>query len=340
MKMANLFDVWQELRNSAPWASRGYRMRQYGTSGHTRCYAAISEIDGYPAFIIELGAGAPRIRFSAFSTRAFTVEYQKADGISLGSVALILALHDPAFTELFAILCTDLETAISRTPGANAVPRETAAVLERWRAFLQRRSALLTQEEVRGIIGELVTLARLTSLIGPEAAVEAWKGPIGGVRDFESEHIHAETKTFSPSTGASVYISDPLQLEAPSGHPLKLVCVALDQSPSGATLMDYVFAVESLLQREGNALDLFRQRVAAAGFLSSMAGTLPETFVAFEPRVFEVRDGFPRILPGSIPPGVRSVRFALEISVLGQFAIETDSAIGCKRQPVHPVPLP
>jgi len=340
MKMANLFDVWQELRDSAPRASTGYRMRQYGTSGHTRCYAAISEPDGCPAFIIELGASEPRIRFSAFSTRAFTVDYQKADGISLGSVALILVLHDSAFAELFAILCTDVENAINLSPNANAVPREAAAVFERWRAFLQRRSALLTREEVRGLIGELVTLARLTSLIGPEAAVDAWKGPIGGVRDFENEIIHAESKTFSPSTGVSVYISDPLQLEAPSGHPLKLVCVALDQSPSGDTLMDYVLAVESLLQRHGNSLDLFRQRVAAAGFLPSMAAALPETFVAFEPRVFEVRDGFPRILPGSIPPGVRSVRFALELAVLGEFAIDTDSAIGCKPQPSHPVPLP
>jgi len=340
MKMGSLFDIWQELRNSSPGASRGYRMRQYGTAGHTRCYAAISESDGCPAFIIELGEGERKIRFSAFSTRAFTVDCQKTDGISSGSVALILALHDSAFTELFAMLCADLETAVNRTPGTTASAREAAAVLERWRAFLQRRTALMTQEEVRGLIGELVTLARLTSVIGPDAAIEAWKGPIGGVRDFESEHIHAETKTFSPSTGASVYISDPLQLEAPTGNKLMLVCVALDQSPSGATLLDYVVAVEALLHRHENALDLFRQRVAAAGFLPSMAAALPETFVAFEPRVFEVRDGFPRIRPESIPPGVRSVRFALELAVLGVFAIETDSAIGCRSQPYHPVPLP
>jgi len=214
------------------------------------------------------------------------------------------------------------------------------AVLERWRAFLQRRSALLTREEVRGLIGELVTLARLIDLLGAEQAVAAWKGPIGGLRDFECTSLYAETKTFTPSAGAAVYISDALQLEAPTGILMKLVCIALDRSPTGSNLAQYVLAVEALLKDSHEVLELYRQRVAAAGFIPSMADALPETYVAFEPRVFEVRDSFPRIMPASIPQGVRSVRFAIELAVLGQFAVSTDQAIGCRSTPVHPAPLP
>lgn len=340
MKTADLSDIWRELRQCSPVPSRGFRMRQCGNSSHTRCYAAISYPEGRTAFIIEVTGDGPRIRFSALSTRAFSVDYEDVDGIPAGSSALILSLHDPDLSDLFAILCTDLASTISRTSVASAVPREVASVLERWRAFLQRRTALLTREEVRGLIGELITLARLINLMGNEAAVTAWKGPIGGIRDFESDLIHAETKTFSPSAGASVYISDPLQLEAPTGHRLKLVCIAIDQSPSGLTLLQYVLAVESLLNSHSAAMDLFRHRVAAAGFLPSMAEALPETFVAFEPRVFEVRDGFPRILPGTIPPGVRFVRFAIELAVLGGFVIQTETAIGGKSTSTLIGPLP
>jgi hypothetical protein len=262
------------------------------------------------------------------------------EGLPPDSFALVLTLRDSDLTDLFGILCTDLADTVSRCQTPSTVPHEVVRVLERWRAFLQRRSSLLSGEEVRGLIGELVTLARLITFLGAEQAIVAWKGPIGGIRDFESESLHAETKTFTPSVGASIYISDALQLEAPTGLRMKLVCVALDQSPSGSTLAQYVLAVEDLLASHSAVIDLFRQRVAAAGFLASMAESLPETYVAFEPRVFEVRDGFPRITPASIPPGVRSVRFAIELAVLGAFAVPTEPAIGSRSTPVHPAPLP
>lgn len=339
MKKADLSELWEELRRSTTPRAKEFRMRQWGSSNHTRSYAAVWCPEGAPSFIIEVTRREPRIRFAASSTKAFSVDYRSVEGLPTHAIALVLTLHNDEFADLFAILCTELGAAVSRTPDAAAVPGEVSAVLERWRAFLQRRSALLTQEEVRGLIGELVTLARLITLIGGESAVAAWRGPIGGVRDFESEAIHAETKTYTPSAGAAVFISDPLQLEAPVGCTLKLVCVAIDQSPSGAPLVQYVLAVESLLRGKANSLELFRQRIASAGFIPSMAEALPETFVAFEPRVFEVGDGFPRILPGSVPLGVRSVRFAVELAGLGAFAVETDSAIGGRSRPEHPVPL-
>lgn len=340
MKTADLPDLWQQLRLVPPLPGRGFKMRQCGTSSHSRCFAAISHPLAEAAFIIELKGDQPRSRYTAFSTRAFSVDCGPVEGLPPDSTALILTLRDDDLTDLFGLLCSDLAEAVGRCQTPAAVSHDVVTVLERWRAFLQRRSALLTGEEVRGLIGELVTLARLISLLGAEQATTAWKGPIGGIRDFEAESLHAETKTFTPSAGASIYISDALQLEAPSGLRMKLVCIALDQSPSGSTLAQYVLAVEALLAGSPAVCELFRQRVAAAGFLPSMADALPETYVAFEPRVFEVRYGFPRITSASIPPGVRSVRFAIELAVLGAFAVSTDQAIGCRSTPVHPAPLP
>jgi hypothetical protein len=340
MKTADLPDLWQQLRLVPPLPGRGFKMRQCGTSSHSRCFAAISHPLAEAAFIIELTGDQPRSRYTGFSTRAFSVDCGPMKGLSPDSTALILTLRDSTLTDLFGLLCSDLAETVSRCQTSTSVSHDVLTVLERWRAFLQRRSALLTGEEVRGLIGELVTLARLISLLGAERAITAWKGPIGGIRDFESESLHAETKTFTPSAGASIYISDALQLETPTGLWMKLVCIALDQSPSGSTLAQYVLAVETLLAVSPSVCELYRQRVAAAGFLPSMADSLPETYVAFEPRVFEVRDGFPRINPASIPHGVRSVRFAIELAVLGAFAVSTDQAIGCRSTPVHPALLP
>ncbi len=137
-----------------------------------------------------------------------------------------------------------------------------------------------------------------------------------------------------------MYISDALQLEAPTGIRVKLVCIALELSPEGSALAQYVSAVESLLAGEPGAHELFSQRIACAGYLPIMAEFLQETYVAFEPRVFEVRDDFPRISSESIPSGVHSVKFAIEVVALGSFAVSTDDAIGGRSSPVHPVPLP
>lgn len=340
MKMADLPDLWRQLRLGSPLPGRGFKMRLCGTSSHSRCYAAISHPFAEAAFIIELTGDQPRSRYTTFSTRAFFVDCGRVEGLPPNSTALILTLRDAGLTDLFGLLCSDLAEAVGRCQTPAVVSYHVVTVLERWRAFLQRRSALITGEEVRGLIGELVTLARLIRLLGAEQATNSWKGPIGGIRDFESESLYAETKTFTPSAGASVLISDALQLEVPAGLRLKLVCIALDQSPSGTTLAQYVLAVEALLAGNQAACELFRQRVAAAGFLPSMADALPETYVAFEPRVFEVREGFPRITSASIPPGVRSVRFAIELAVLGPFAVSTDQAIGGRSTQVHPAPLP
>jgi hypothetical protein len=340
MKMADLRDLWQQLRLVAPLPGRGFKMRQCGASSHSRCFAAISYPLAEVAFIVELTGEQPRTRYSGFSTRAFSVDCGPVEGLPPDSTALVLTLRDNDLIDLFGLLCSDLAETVGGCQTLSAVPQSLVTVLERWRAFLQRRSAILTREEVRGLIGELVTLARLVSLLGTEQAMAAWKGPIGGIRDFESDSLYVETKTFTPSAGASIYISDALQLEAPTGIRMKLVCIALDQSPSGSNLAQYVLALESLLAGNPSVIELFRQRVAAAGFLPSMADSLPETYVAFEPRVFEVRDGFPRITSASISPGVRSVRFAIELAVLGAFAVPTDQAIGCRSTPVHPAPLP
>jgi len=94
-----------------------------------------------------------------------------------------------------------------------------------------------------------------------------------------------------------------------------------------------VQSVHSLLVDHFGIAELYWQRVAASGFLMSMADDFPETYVAFEPRVFEVREGFPRIMSGSVPQGVHSLSFKVDLAALADFAVNTDTSIGCRSKP-------
>lgn len=330
MKTASLLELWDTLRNSPALPGRGFRMRQWDANAYARCFAAISQPDGKPGFVIEFLGKESGPGPIDYSTRSFSVDYGTVDGIPAGSKALTLTLHDQGLSDLFALLCSDLRQSVISESATGSALRGACSVLGRWKLFLQRRSALMTQKEVRGLIGELVTLARLAGMLGNDHVVQAWKGPLDGIRDFESDLVYAEVKTFTPSPEASVRISDPMQLVAPPGHLLKLVCVPLQQSPDGASLLQFVEAVESLFPAESAVKDLFRQRVACYGFLPAMAEFLTDRFVASQPRVFVVRDGFPRIRPESVDPGILAVRFSIGLGMLGPFGVPTDAAIGCR----------
>lgn len=305
-------------------------MRQWDSTAHARCFAAISQADGKPSFVIEFLGRDSGPGPLDYSTRSFSVDYGPMEGISAGCSALTLTLHDPGLSDLFALMCSDLRQAVISETATGSALRGACSVLGRWKLFLQRRSALITHEEVRGLIGELVTLSRLAGMLGNDHVVQAWKGPLDGIRDFESDLVHAEVKTFTPSPEASVRISDPMQLVAPPGHLLKLVCVPLQQSPDGASLLQFVEAVESLLPADSAVMDLFHQRVSCYGFLPAMDEFLTDRFVASQPRVFVVQDGFPRIKPESVNPGILAVRFSIGLGVLGPFGVPTDAAIGCR----------
>jgi|GEM_PF-899303 len=324
-----LSELWRQLGvRRASRGAPGFRMRQVEGKATLRCFAALSDPGAERALLIELPLDLPRARFAGYSTRSFNVDFGRVDGLPPGAFALMITLKEPVFAELFELLATDISEQVLSASSASEGASAAVAVLDRWRGFLQRRSSLLTREEVRGLIGELVILARLLSHLGPRQAVEAWRGPIGGVRDFETDELLVETKSFAPAAGASVHISDPLQLEGSPSVRVRLACVALDVAESGATLAEFAATVMGLLSGDPGLAQLFEQRLAAAGFLHSMAGVLPERYVAHEPRVFEVGPDFPRIRPADVPQGVRGVRFLIELGSLGPFVVPADASVG------------
>src|SRR5690606_16775925 len=101
--------------------------------------------------------------------------------------ALILKLLDDSLRDVFHRLCLDVvETAEAASSEEAAV---AAAVRQTWSwHYLLRGSAgdRLSLEEQRGLIGELYVLdSLLLEILEPGAVLKAWKGPLGGIHDFE-----------------------------------------------------------------------------------------------------------------------------------------------------------
>lgn len=241
--------------------------------------------------------------------------------------ALVVLLRDLEQTELFATLCRDVVKAGEggRT-GADALARAIRRTL-RWHHLLRGgRVDLLTTEEQRGLVGELHLLSHLCEMIGPRAAIEAWKGPEGAVKDFELDGCLIEVKARRGAARPHIQISSEDQLADVEGARFFLRVYDVDAAvkPAGMTLTDHVRAVEETFRNaDMAAYNLWESAISATGF--DFDDDYSERRWSVGRRQdFEVRDGFPRI-PVPLAAGVSSVRYSISLDACQPYLIEPDA---------------
>ena len=142
-------------------------------------------------------------------------------GLPAGRWGSIIELKDRAFADLFEVLASDVLNAISRR-GEQTTLQSVLRCIERWRRFVERKGEPLSDEEVQGLIGELVVLCRCVQRFGADAALAAWTGPDRALRDFELPDTSVEVKTYQGDDAATVMMSSPDQLDVVAQRPVYL----------------------------------------------------------------------------------------------------------------------
>lgn len=238
--------------------------------------------------------------------------------------AIIVQLARPDFDELFGRLCQDL---VDSTRDAR--PEQGGEVLlrrlGRWRRLLevgQRRT--LSEAELRGLIGELWFLRTVAlPLVGPDAAVKGWLGPLDAPHDFLLGTSLVEIKTCLPGS-SDVAITSLQQLDAGDAS-LYLGVVTL-ASVTGTT-MDAFTAAELLtrirqdIEMSQDAGTEFELRLAETGYADDEEYTRSWYHISGL-RYFHVRHDFPRLIPAGVPDGVRDVTYTIDLRSCAPFAVE------------------
>lgn len=330
MTIHNLPELWDSLKKLEPAERAGdYRMRLLSAPHGIRVFAAVGGNTNDLSIVVDVPDILRPTRLAGVQLRRMSVEVTSLNGLPPSRAALILRLLDPAFEDLFVDLAEDAVSSSEAAQTPAAVVVAVCQVLTRWRRFMDGHAAPLTTEEVRGLIGELAVLERLAGRVGPVAALTAWKSPFGSIRDFEREDQSLEVKTYSPSAGATVRINDPLQLEPDPGVPLILACQELGRSEGdGTRLPEHADRVGRIFAGDVRLAEDFRDALAGAGFLSCHSHLYSEGFALGDLLAFQVRAGFPRVLPATVMPGVTAVRFSLTVSALATFAVDPNAAVG------------
>lgn len=313
MTPADLLRTWEEIARQP--AGGGPYLYLQMSGGDLPIGAILRERDRRPGLLVRFPESDLALLPQPQSGRGFS--FERPVRVGAARLGLPIVLSDPALRDLFALMGSDLVRETNR-PGEGPPVERVLRRIALWRRFLQKRSGLLSDEEVRGLFAELHVLSLAAARDGADAALEAWQGPARELHDFNFPDGLVEVKSWRVESGARVHISDPSQIVIDAQRRLQLAAVQVSfGGPSGRTLPESVADFRSRLQpMQAQRLD---ELLAEYGYLAAQADDYRDRMTVVGLDVFEVRGGFPHIDVRSVPGGVSSLHYAIELGALEPF---------------------
>jgi hypothetical protein len=253
------------------------------------------------------------------SSKGIAVESVEGGG---GKITFFLREQAGSPQEVFPAVIEDVLGA-----GAIAPPdRALRASFERfssWQTALSRQTGLMSEREVRGIIGELV-VARdlLLRCLGPARLLQVWRAPVGDhLHDFAGENWELEVKTaLVPGTTFNVSVEG--QLEPESGNRMFLAVIELEPSSDGTSLRELVDQLLASVEVSPPIQQDLRNAIVRRGALAhSLADEAARRYRIGARSLFEATESFPVIRRRTLPAGVSGLSYQVDLGACHGFRI-------------------
>jgi len=321
----SLAHAWQQLAASSDEAS-GLRRIRVEPLQH-RVYAGWTVPSAQPALAAVVDTSSVPKDIDLPQSAGFTVSISPLPHDAAHSLVLLQA-ESEQYHEVFDRLAEDVRSEIADAENERHLVTMFVARLRRWQLFLSRRRvARLSRSEQIGLWGELWFLrSYLIQTLGADSAVHAWRGPDGANQDFEFSGQAIEVKTSSANPEGRVHISNMLQLvdDGLDALYLRHISVSMHRE-AGVSLPDLILRVRNDLGTCSSAQQLFEAKLFDAGYLDSEEHYYRRMGLAvLSETTYRVTDGFPRLLPGDLPPGVGDVQYVLSLGACQEFAVAPD----------------
>jgi Putative PD-(D/E)XK family member, (DUF4420) len=238
-----------------------------------------------------------------------------------------LVCLQPAHYSTFSALTADVIAAVA---GGSPDPRTVVVrCLDRWRAFWSVDQAGLTREQALGLFGELWFLLRW---MGPLtlANISRWQGPLGSRHDYQWSTTSVEVK--AAASGAGIVpvhrIANLDQLDSPEIGQLYLFSLHVaDDALASNSLAALVGQASALLDHDAEALNLFSERLAKAGYNPGDAGRYTRPLRVLGENLYRVDESFPKLTRRSflpeLPPGIDDVSYSLSTAACAPWRVAT-----------------
>lgn len=204
--------------------------------------------------------------------------------------------------------------------GANA-KNSMQKVLQRYAAWLKlldsKKNALLTSNEQKGLIGELLYLKYvIESGTDVHKALDGWVGPDGADQDFVYSDGWHEVKSVGLSA-EEVKISSVEQLDSTEDGELVLMRIdkCAPEKSEAFTLFELVHQILKMMQSVPDSMNEFVLKLGSCGYIDMKE--YDEThFAFFAKKEYSVVKGFPRLTRANIPTEVNNAEYKLAIAAL------------------------
>jgi hypothetical protein len=246
---------------------------------------------------------------------------------------LSLKLLNETHRDIFYRLCLDI---VDSTKNAATEAEALGVAISqtwRWHRLLRGgRDHLLSPDEQRGLIGELVLLERiLIPTLQPFKALDSWMGPQGAAQDFELGAVHIESKAHGRSPSPTVRISSEYQLNEQELEALYLSVVEVSavqtSENDSSTLTEIAERIkQTIVTIDSASINGFEDNLLAAGFnwaddYSSWRWAVGSI------QLYRVKDGFPRITPHDLKLGIEGVRYGISVTECEPFKTSDESLV-------------
>ena len=266
------------------------------------------------------------------SRKVYSIQLPELVGIQAlqtmegGVSKLILILTDQNNWELFAGICNDLiETTRRANNNIQAIEIIQRRLLQ-WHEFLKQvRPRMLSEEQIKGLIGELIFLRdHVIPKFGAAVALKYWKGPEGAPQDFNIGDSVIEVKCQSGATAPRIVISsaDQLSPQLPMMYLFVVTLGAVGVSDAGAiNLPSLTGEITALLNHTApESLEQFNNLLCKSGYIPAER-YLEYSYLLANKRLFLVREHFPRIAVKQVPAGVSRLTYSIDLSACDPFEI-------------------
>lgn len=251
------------------------------------------------------------------------ISVSKINDQKFGKLYLILNRKDD--WELFFSLCKDVISICSNLNNDNKLISIIENRLKHWQSFLMQPNPFtLPLIQQMGLYAELAFLQNnLIPKVGIREAINSWVGPESDKQDFSLSKVAIEVKSYITSKSPKVTISSLEQLI--SSKPLFLISYGLTESIHGKSITDIVDELGDLLLHESIDLtQIFENKLMNFGYMPGINYVALSKFIIDYTQGFEVREGFPRILPQLIPLEIISLNYIIDLHKCANFEIKLE----------------
>jgi hypothetical protein len=205
-------------------------------------------------------------------------------------------------------------------PGYSA-PEAVRRVLAKWRRFWgQQPKALLTNEEIIGLYGEVWFLSLwLLPNVG-NSAIHWWRGPFAARHDFEWERKSVEVKTTTSKRGHVHWINGLDQLAAPEeGYLFFFGLVLAEEAGALMTLPLLISNLLKQLNSDPEGLNHLENALARMGYSPVHDEEYSKLhFRVVDQALYAVRDEFPRVtrpdFPSRVLNGIEGMQYQINLT--------------------------